>query len=56
MRTIFQTVYITLFIFTSIEVIANMQNGVQTPLYISVIYGITTFLSMGKVTYWFLKG
>lgn len=56
MRKIFQISYLLLFIIMSFGVAGNIDSGVKTPTINSIFYGFVLFLTVGKITYWIIKG
>ena len=51
----FQALYLALHLFLSLGIVGNMELGVQTPLYIWILYSITSFFVIGKIIYWHIK-
>ena len=54
-QAIIQGIYMFLHIFLSIGIVGNIETGVKTPIYMWVMFGITSFLVLGKIIYWILN-
>ena len=54
-KTVFQGLYLTLHLFLSLGIVGNMELGIQTLLYIWIMYSITSFFVIGKIIYWHIK-
>jgi hypothetical protein len=55
-QTIIQGTYLFLFIFSTIGIIRNIELDVPIPTFWIIVFGISTFLTLGKFIYWFKKG
>lgn len=55
-REVFQALYMALHLFLSVGIVGNMELGVKTPVYIWILFSITSFLVIGKMIYWHIKG
>jgi hypothetical protein len=54
-KEVFQGLYLSLHLFLSLGIVGNMELGVQTPIYIWILYSITSFFVIGKIIYWHIK-
>lgn len=55
-RAAIQLSYIFIFLFSAIGICGNIELGVKTPIYCWIIFGISGFLSIGKIIYMELEG
>ena len=51
MRKIIQGTYLSLFIIMSIGIVGNIEVGAKTSTISLIVYGIVTFLTVGKFIY-----